>query len=222
MTANTQLKTALEHLPLFRGTQPECLLLALQEAEIREFHNGETILTPTGFPHSLGIVLSGSVVAATRYSCGQTVLSVIAEGELFGAASLFGGESYVTLLTARKATAAAFLSEETIRKILSLDSQAVLNYITFLSGRIRFLNERLAILTSGSAEVRLAKNLLNLDDGSGIIPFPDGFRQLAASLGIGRASLYRALDTLTAAGALERDEKEKCIRLLDPEYLKQL
>jgi len=76
-------------------------------------------------------------------------------------------------------------------------------YISFLSGRIRFLNRKIAFYTSGSAERRVALYLssFNSDEIEPDIPM----NSLCELLDIGRASLYRAFDKLTDDGFIKRD-----------------
>ena len=78
------------------------------------------------------------------------------------------------------------------------------NYVRFLTGRIRFLNRRIAAFTAGAAPRKVARYLWERRQGDGSVPLPDNMVALAASLDMGRSSLYRALDTLEAAGCLER------------------
>ena len=88
------------------------------------------------------------------------------------------------------------------------DGDLAMRYIDFLSDRIRFLNRRIATLTAGSAERRLAAWLDTVMPDSTdriVLPFP--VNRLADTLGLGRASLYRAFDDLTASGYLTRDGK---------------
>ena len=73
--------------------------------------------------------------------------------------------------------------------------------------------------TGGSAECRLAMYLLdNQQDGvPPKVTLPFGMNKLAELLGIGRASLYRAMETLEKKGIAAREGK--CIAILKPNDL---
>ena len=73
--------------------------------------------------------------------------------------------------------------------------------------------------TGGSAECRLAMYLLdNQQDGvPPKVTLPFGMNKLAELLGIGRASLYRAMETLEKKGIVAREGK--CIAILKPNDL---
>ena len=93
------------------------------------------------------------------------------------------------------------------------------NYVAYLSQRIWFLNEKIDALAAGSAEGKLAQYLLTHSRG-GWMEWDCSATGLAKRLGVSRASLYRALDTLTASGAIRREAAG--IRLLDEKRLNGL
>ena len=69
-------------------------------------------------------------------------------------------------------------------------------------------------LTAGSAERRLAVFLLDYEQDGVFIP-PCPMNRLAELLGIGRASLYRAIDALCAEGLIEKQGKNIHLRNKD-------
>ena len=88
-----------------------------------------------------------------------------------------------------------------MRALLTGTPAFALNYVAFLSDRIRFLNRRLACLGAGSAARRLAAWLdASIPDGAAEYELPLSLSRLPDALGVSRASLYRALDELEAAG----------------------
>ena len=80
------------------------------------------------------------------------------------------------------------------------------NILEFLSNRVSFLNSRIACITGGSAERKLAIFLNSAIDATGSYVFDIGMsmKSLAASLDIGRASLYRAFNSLEEEKVLTR------------------
>ena len=91
------------------------------------------------------------------------------------------------------------------------DSTVSFNYIRFLSGRVRFLNEKIDGLVSQNAPASLGNYLaLNAEPSGGkLIVRPTGsISALAEQLNISRASLYRAFDTLERGGLIKRNGRE--------------
>ena len=96
-----------------------------------------------------------------------------------------------------------FFDEETVRYMLENDSSFMYGYISFLSGRIGYLNKKITYLTAGTAERKLA---LFLDSfGEDRLRLPVNLTSVSDMLGIGRASLYRALDRMVSDGCILRD-----------------
>ena len=105
-----------------------------------------------------------------------------------------------------------FFPQELVGELLARESLLSRNYIRYLSGRIRFLTEKLDGLLAGSAERKLSQYLLSHPDG---VSCPA--TSLARQLGVSRASLYRAFDALTERGAICRAGKR--IEVLDEHLL---
>ena len=84
-----------------------------------------------------------------------------------------------------------------------------------MSGRICYLNHKIRYLTAGSAERRLALYLASFEKD--IIELDASLSSLSELLDIGRASLYRAFDTLIADGYIEKNGRT--IRLIAPDAM---
>jgi CRP-like cAMP-binding protein len=146
----------------------------------------------------------------------EVVMSALKAGDIFGAAALFTDErEYVTRIRAATACRVIFLKEQLVRSLFEKDRALCERYIAYLCGRIRFLNKRIEAFTGGSAEQRRLSYVLNAareENGRRITP-PLSASALACALDVGRASLYRAMDALSAQGKIAREGK--CIILLD-------
>ena len=176
-------------------------ILDREGCTLEEFPPGEPIYRPDHFRRSLGILLSGQV----RVTKDALTVSTLEPGALFGAAALYNdAPSYATTLTALSPCTALLLTQELLDQLLSEQTLLRQNYLRYLSSRIRFLSARLQSLASGGAEGRLSRYLLeNITDGKLLCPATE----LAARLGISRASLYRAFDTLETSGLIQRHGK---------------
>lgn len=218
MTNDRSLRSHLRRHPLFAVLDDETLDALTQDPRCvtAAYQSGDTVYSDRDFRRALGLVLSGSVDVRRIGHTQPVLLQQLKEGSLFGAAALFSKEeSYVSVLTAASATTVFFLPAEVCEELLTRHPAFAMRYIAFLSDRIRFLNRRIASLAAGGTEGKLAQYLLQ-NEGA---PVPSR-TQLASALGIGRASLYRALDDLSAKGLISFDGKN--ITVLDSEGLRRL
>ena len=199
-------KKLLHSLFLFEGVGEDVLDYGFAHPDYQEqcYAKGETIFDPQHYQPALGVVLAGEVKAAKNKGGQPLLLRSFGPGEVFGAAALFGSESYVTWLEAVKPCRIAFLSQGLVEDLIARDVRIAWNYIHFLSDRVRFLNAKIDSFTAGNAECRLACYLLSLSEQGDSFALPCSLSELAQRLDIGRASLYRALDALESCGAIRR------------------
>ncbi len=198
---------------------PEAVPFALQSdlCRLGDFKKGQVIFDSVDFDRSLGLLLSGAVVVKKPREYGDYVMRRLSPGGVFGAAALFSDEPYVSELTAAKPCRAVFFPQELLGGLLRKYPETAINYIRFLSGRVRYLNGKISGLVSGSAESAVAGYLLS----AGANPVRcESLKELSARLNIGRSSLYRALGSLCDRGMIKKDGKS--IYILDAAQLKAL
>jgi CRP-like cAMP-binding protein len=134
----------------------------------------------------------------------------------FGAAALFGNvEKYASTITATaKNTQIAMISEAAMKRLMIREPDVAVAYIGFLSDRIRYLNSKIDSFASGNASCRLAKFLL------AEAPCEVSMQRLSQILGISRVTLYREMEKLESAHAVERNGKY--IRVTDKKILEKI
>ena len=208
---------------LFRGLDARVAASAFRSPDCAclEFQPGEKVYTRAAFQRSVGVVLSGRLKAVKSAPGGpDVVLNTFQVGGIFGVAGLFSdSDRYVSEIAAVRLSRVLFLPQALLRELFRREPSLAENYIVFLSDRIRYLNSCIDHFTGGSAESRLAEFLLALgEDGARKLMLPCPMTQLAATLGIGRASLYRAFDALSRRGLVRRTGRE--VELLDPAGLR--
>lgn len=175
--------------------QPECMR--------GSFAKGERIFSPHAFCRSLGILLSGTV----EVTKGNLIVSVLQAGEIFGAAALFNGEKeYVTTLTVRNPCDAVFFPQALVVRLMGEHASFAQNYVRYLSGRIRFLSDKIGGLIAGGSEQRLEQYLLGRLDGTKV-ELNCSATALAKRLNMSRASLYRAFEALEMSGVIHKEGK---------------
>lgn len=185
-------------------------LIAASDGE--EINTGEP-----PFP-GLGVVLCGRFIV-WRCDCGHMVtLNELSTGDSFGAAAMFsdGKCEQVTQVLAKGASKLAVIREDDFRRMLLENADICTGYITFLSDRIRFLNGKVRTF-SGSTSAKKVANALLSSQQDGICAV-GSCAEFARRINIGRASLYRALDSMEQDGLIRRSGSS--IEIIDIEGLK--
>lgn len=171
---------------------------------VQNFNPNETIYSDLKFTSAIGFVLKGKAYAITNNGS-NVYMNNFEIGSCFGAAAVFGNkEKYVSTVISKTKTKILFISEDELKKIFNKYPQTAINYIEFLSDKIRFLNKKLNVISSSDTEGTLYNYLSTVVDKDGFANIPISMTTLSKMLGISRASLYRSLESL--------ESKKKIIR----------
>lgn len=206
----TTLECALNNLKkakIFKNADEKTLISVLKEyGQAVSFHKGETILSQDNYSPAIWLILKGEA----KVSKGETVISHLKEGEIFGAAFLYNSdytfENNVVAITALKVV---ILEKAGIDKLINEDNTVSFNYITYLSERIGFLNTKIEGYTQSSAEEKLLLYLKkNADINCGKCEISVSMTELSNVLHISRASLYRVMESLEKQEKICRDGKK--------------
>ncbi len=207
---------------IFKGMDSASVRSALEMSEYRlEFYRaGEKIFDCESFEHSIAFILDGEISVYRAHSEKKTLLTRLRQGNSFGAAALFGAdEAFPTAIYAKRDSEIMFIRQPQMELLVRTFPQIAINYIEFLSSRIRFLNDKIDSFASRSAEEKTAKFLLSNCEENKLCSTLN-MTQISSTLGIGRASLYRILNTFEEAGAIERSDSDILIK--DKEILKNI
>jgi CRP-like cAMP-binding protein len=173
----------------------------LDSLEVTRFEADRSIYTEESFRRSICFVLSGTAYARN----GDVPLNSFGAGDCFGAAALFtDDERYVTDVYAKTACEVVFITDTQLTGLFYSYPKTAVNYISFLSDRIRFLNRKISAFTVPSVEMGIVQ-WIKLNCVDGVCKVNGGYSALARQLNIGRASLYRTLEKLESRGATERN-----------------
>ena len=155
----------------------------------------------------LALIISGKATVKRLNDIGDIItIRSISSGELFGAASVFGDwKNGMSSIIADTNCEVLYINEDKFCNILKQYPQISINYISYLSDRIRFLNRKLDAFTTKSTEERLYEYLLSQSNDNGIINLSFGMAELARRLNVGRTSIYRDISTLDSKGLINRD-----------------
>ena len=189
---------------LFEGV-PEALAAVRESASVC-YSKGQLIYGGEDSPRALGFLLKGRAEAVSP-SKETAILASFGPGDVFGAAALFGMKhSYVSRIRAVTPCTVRFLPEGLLERLFLHYPRTAVNYITFLSSRVRLLNGKIAVLEQNDAEGRLYRFLVENCDENGRLPRSMNMTRLAATLNMGRTSLYRAMESLKQKNLLVRED----------------
>ena len=183
------------------------------------YKSGDTVLEKGETAHSLGYIAEGCVAVYRDTAQKSVLLNKLSRGSSFGASSLFGqNEAFPTHLVAKASTRIFFIPQKTLETLFTELPQTAINYISFLSDRIRFLNGKIRSFASGTNEEKLARFFLENEE-NGRLSLKN-LSSLASSLSLGRASLYRVIDAFTERGVIARDKNT--ITVINKEELERM
>ena len=151
------------------------------------YSKNEIVFSKETYSPVLCLIIKGEA----RVSKGETVISHLKDGEIFGAAFLYNQyyefENTVTALTALKVV---IIEKSGVDELIKSDSSISFNYISYLSERIGFLNDKIEGYTKPSAEEKLMLHLQkNADINNGKCEISVSMTELSHVLQISRASL---------------------------------
>ena len=169
------------------------------------FKKGDIVYSNQQFSNAIGYILKGVAVAKADNQ-NETHLKTCEKGMSFGAAAVFGNsEHYISTITAKTDLEVLFVAENELLALFEKYPQTAVNYITFLSEKIRFLNKKLNVVSSSGTENTVFKYLTSLADKNGEILNFKNMSLVSKTLGISRASLYRALSDLEKSGYIIKE-----------------
>ena len=206
---------------LFKNIDAEYLIRLLKDSCIKrlKFVNESIIYDRTHYHKSLGIILKGKAEVTKDINGKKIKMSILESGDIFGAAAIFNdNDEYQTCIKAVNDCEILIISQEMLLKLFKENFSIAENYIRYLSGRIIFLNKKMENVAENSASIKLIKYLLDKAEYDSLkqvweINLDVNYKELAALLNMGRASLYREMDALTDKGIILKENRK--IRITD-------
>lgn len=195
-----------ENFFLFSGLSDEKIneMLEFDGVEIHEYHPQQVMLS-SKTEEKIGIIIKGNAII--RSGDDGVIIRKMTSKDTYGAACLFDKATYLTSVIAVSVCSVITFNKNFIEKCISYDDAVSKNYISFLAKRISFLNSKINSYTAKNTESKLYAYLLQLPRNENKIELSISFSTLAKMIGIGRASLYRALEKLEANGTITKNDK---------------
>ena len=192
---------------IFKDADEKLLTSVLNEyGKAVSYSKNDIVFSKENYSPVICIIIKGEA----RVSKGETVISHLKDGEIFGAAFLYNQsyefENTVTALTPLKVV---IIEKSGIDELIKCDKSISFNYISYLSERIGFLNSKIEGYTKPSAEEKLMLYLQkNADINNGKCEISVSMTELSHVLQISRASLYRVIENLEKQEKICRDGKK--------------
>jgi len=167
----------------------------------KSYKKGEVIYSFDSFNPAIGVIVEGEAAARSENILKKT----FKQGDTFGAAAVFGNDKpYISEIVAKTDCVIQFIDEKMLLKLFKKYPQISVNYIIFLSDRVRFLNRKISMFTCKGASMKLYRFLVENADENNRVKIVN-MTSLARQTSLGRTSLYRAVSELSESGMIERD-----------------
>lgn len=218
-----ELSRFIDKIFLFKGLSKKNLDSVFSEIKfsICNFQKGDTVFSNENCRKAVGFIMSGECeVGRERAECEFIPLNNLREYSSFGILSIFSNEmEYPTVIKAVKPTQVFFIDGDDMLYLVKNHSAIAMNVMTFLAGRVAFLNKKIETFSGKSTAEKLASYLLSKfkEFGSEITI---SRTRISAEIGVGRASLYRDLDNFEINGLIKTDQKK--IIIICPEGLERI
>ena len=183
---------------LLRDCDPDAL-----QPRVRRHPTGALLCDTLDGTPCVGLVVSGLIDVWSVAPDGNGVLlSALRPGDCFGICNLLRGGQLGTQLRCAAGSTVAWIPKDRLEAAFEKDSRLALRYAALCNEKLQFLLRRIAMLTAQTARGRLVSWLLLHAEDDGRVVTPLTRTELAASLSVSRAALYRELNTLAERGAL--------------------
>ena len=156
----------------------------------------------------LCFVLSGRLgVTREKDEGGRVVINRLKRGSVFGLLSVFSSENYPTDIVAEVSSEILLLEKNALLDLMEKYPEISKNIIYFMADRINFLNKTIATFSGTRACDRLFSYLLSKAENEGSSVFALNCKKCSEAINAGRASVYRALETLVKEGVILFENK---------------
>lgn len=199
----------IEENPLFFGVSKEHTNKYLNEStsRIEKFSADEVAYSSRSNNIEVAFIIDGIARVYAGVSEEKALLRTLHRGDMFGIANLYdSADPYPTQIITATDSQIIFIDGEAFKAFIENDTRALKNYLGLQSKKIVYLNKKISTFTAGSAEKKLALFIYD-NEANGAFVSPYSMSELAEILQMGRASLYRAIDSLIEYGAIEKQGK---------------
>lgn len=189
--------------PLFTGLDGVGMVLSAHPPTVCAVSAGEKY----EINNSLVLFVSGKADIVKESETRSAYMKSVSERTLLGLATLFSSEGeYISTLVAKTDVTLLLFSESFVTSLVKADPEFSLRLVRLLCQKVRYLNRRIDFYTCTDAEEKVREFLIRSSDDSGTVVM--SMSRLSETLGIARASLYRAITALEEKGYIIKDGKK--------------
>ncbi len=216
--------TFFENTFLFHGVDQYDIEKLTDKAAVEErsYKKNDIIYSPDAFVEKIGFVFSGECTVARPCSGDNSVpLNTLKTGDSFGIITVFAKHAdFPTMVYAKNECTILFIKAEDVLNFVKDSPVVAMNVITFLTERIEFLNDKISAFCGATVEKKLASYIISIVKRRAEKEFDFNKKRSAEALNCGRASLYRAMDSLEQSGCVKFADKK--IHILDLSGLERI
>lgn len=223
----------LKQTELFKETDEKNYKKLIKTENIIKYQKGECIYESNSTNNKIGVLLKGEAVLKNGNDEKDTkngiILNKFTSNDIVGMSYAFNKKKENPFsISATSNSVVLFIDDSNLKDLFKKDERILENYLGLMSSNIHHLGKKIEGFTAKSAEEKLAVYLLNhmteekisKDKVSYKVTLDYSISKLATSLDLGRASLYRAIDTLEDNYIIIRNKKD--IKIIDINKLKKL
>lgn len=194
------------------------LALAVQ----RQFQSGHRLLREGGEDKHIELLLQGFVKVTVMAEGTEALLAIRVPGDILGETAALTGRPRTATVTACGRVTSSVLSRAAFRRFLERNPEAAVTMATTMGERLRWANQRRTDFATYSAEVRLARILIEIartcghqtDEGIAI-GVPISQPELATMIGIAEVTAQKAIRDLRKAGLIRTGYRHITVLDLD-------
>lgn len=213
--------------PLFKSLEAEAVRRLDTQCAWRRVSAGESVLEYRDGGTDVYFVVHGHLRVFIQAISGKaSILRDIREGEYFGELAAIDAKPRSAAITAVTDSTIAKMPASVFREAVHRHPDVCDRLLTLLVSQVRMLANRVNEFTTLDVRRRIYAELLRLarklrkDDAAAVISPPPTHAELAARVSSHREAVTRELNSLEAAGLIER--RRGAIVLLDPARLSRL
>ncbi|MEU8261540.1 Crp/Fnr family transcriptional regulator [Micromonospora sp. NPDC048999] len=168
------------------------------------YEPGDRLLVEGGVDTHVILLTSGFVKVTNVVEGFEALVAIRGAGDIVGESAALADQPRMASVTACGVVTGCLVIAEAFRHVLGRHPDAARLVTATVAERLRWANQRRADFVAYSAEVRLARVLVEiartygrqLDDGAVVIDVPLSQPELATMIGVAEATVHKALRTL--------------------------
>jgi len=197
---------------LFKNLSPEIIkqLLSKVDYTIKNYDNNEILFWEDSPCNELSIVIQGSIrIESINYSGKVFIVRQFGENKIFGEGLIFSDKNFypVNVVAQKNNTKILHIEQKEILKLFQLDQNISANFISILSNKMTFLNQKVRLLALNTIRQKISLYLLEqFKEFQRLeIPILTSKKNIADLFAITRPSLSRELMAMKSDGMIDYD-----------------